>query len=382
MRRLILLFCRILLFPVWIAAQEGNPYYTKQWSIALSQTPVGGYYQLTTFMPTRYLLFIRDRNASVRIGSQEYLAATTQDGVDVLVLEEMVSEQPFRRSVGRHQVIFNCPYMLCRTPACNRSDSSQVWQVDPGEAFEMINFEEEPLINLRGIRVASDTLDTLAGYMSVDELHDLDRQGVITRTDLPLPRYRIQRIELGSIGTGCSQVKPAGYEQPAGEQAELEQLALQSFGFGRLKSGGGNLLYEKPLGKKRQQISFLVYQVQDLQVQNHFKMIAAVTYLCRERDGGEAPVRIERVRIRNLKDEKDYLLEFEKYKSPDILLNYLYSPYLFSVNTYQQYIDLIRRLGETFGDRELGGYFLSEFNRSCRSVDRGRPEVREYSYRE
>lgn len=382
MRPLTFLCGSIFLLTARVAAQQGDFYYTKQWSIALSQTPVGGYYQLTTFMPTRYLLFIQDRNARVRIGSQDYLAATTQDGVDVLVLEEMVSEQPFRRSVGRHQVIFNCPYALCRTPACNHSDSSQVWQVDPGEAFEMINFEEEALINLRGIRVASDTLDTLAGYMSVDELHDLDRQGVLTRTDLPFPRYRIQRIELGSIGTGCGQVKPAGYEQPAGEHAELEQLALQAFGFGRRKSGGGNLVYEKPLGKKRQQVSFLVYQVQDLQVQSQFKMVAAVTYLCRERDSVEVPVRIEKVRIHNLKDGKEYLLEFEKYKSPDILLNYLYSPYLFSVNTYPQYIDLIRRLGDTFGDRELAGYFLSEFNRSCRSGDRGRPEVREYSYRE
>lgn len=382
MRRLILLFGSTLFLAGRAESQHGDFYYTKQWSIALSQTPVGGYYQLTTFMPTRYLLFIQDRKARVRIGSQDYLPATTQDGVKVLVLEEMVSEQPFRRSVGRHQVIFNCPYALCRTPACNRSDSSRVWQVDPGEAFEMINFEEEALIHLRGIRFTGDTLDTLVGYISVDELHDLDRQGVLTRTDLPFPRYQIQRIELENLGTGCSQVKPAGYEQPPGERAELEELALQALGFGRRKGEGGNLLYEKPAGKKRQKISFLVYQVQDLQLQNQFQMVAAVTYQCRERDGLEVPVRIERVRIHSLKDGKEYLLEFEKYKSPDILLNYLYSPYLFSVNTYQQYIDLIRRLGDTFADRELAGYFLSEFNRSCRSVDRNRPEVREYSYRE
>jgi hypothetical protein len=77
---------------------------------------------------------------------------------------------------------------------------------------------------------------------------------------------------------------------------------------------------------------------------------------------------------------KEHFLDFEKYKSPKVLLEYLHSPYLFSVNTYQQYIDLVRRLGDEFEDRALAGYFLSENNVSCRSLYRSLSEVRGYSY--
>lgn len=106
-----------------ISAQENEPYYARQWSIALSQESIGGRYSITTFIPTLYLLIIQDRNDLKKIGSQEYIAATTQDDVDVLVLNETVSGRPFRESVGKHQVIFNCPYDLCRA----RGATGMIW---------------------------------------------------------------------------------------------------------------------------------------------------------------------------------------------------------------------------------------------------------------
>jgi hypothetical protein len=119
MRKFILIILGIKFLTSWpVSAQVNDPYYTKLWSIALSPEPINGYYQITTFIPTRYLLFIEDRNDLRRIGSQDYLNAITQDDVPVLVLAQTVSEQPFRESVGRHQVIFNCPYDLCRTEGC------------------------------------------------------------------------------------------------------------------------------------------------------------------------------------------------------------------------------------------------------------------------
>lgn len=368
-----------LLAPVRARAQQNDPYYAKHWSIALSQESVSGRYPITTFIPACFLLIVKDRNDLKKIGSQDYVAATTQDGVDVLVLNETVSGRPFSQTVGRHQVIFNCPYDLCRTPGCDRNDPEQMWQIGAGEAFEMFNSEEDELIALRGIRVNS---DTLLGYMNINELYKLNEQGIITRADYPHPKYVIQRTEVKTLGTNCSQVKTAGYEEPASEQADLEKLVLEAFGIGRIKTTLKNILYEKEIGKKGRKISFFVYDVENMRMAEKFRMVAAVTYTCRERGLGEAPVRIERVHIKNLSDRKDHFLDFEKYKSPDVLLDYLNSPYLFSVNTYEQYIDLIKRLGEEFGDREMAGYFLSQFNISCRSVDRSKPEIRDYSYRE
>lgn len=368
----------LIIYSTQIFAQENEPYYTKHWSIALSQQSIGGRYPITTFIPTRYLLFIQNRDSLKKIGSQEYIAATTQDDVKVLVLNETVSGRSFKKSVGRHQVIFNCPYDLCRKPGCDRNDPEQLWQIGAGEAFEFINSEEEELIALRGIRV---TGDTLVGYMNINELYALNRQGVITRADYPHPKFMIHRTEVKNIGTDCSEIKAAGYEQPVSDQMKLERLVLETYEIGRVKTSLGNIVYEKEIGKKGQKVSFFVYDIENERMQENFQMIAAVTYLCREKGLSEAPVRIEKVQIKNLLDKRDHFLDFVKYKSPDLLLDYLNSPYLFSVNTYQQYIDLTKRLGDEFGDRALAGYFLSEYNVSCRSVYRSKPEIRGYSYR-
>jgi hypothetical protein len=369
----------LILTSLLAPAQDSEAYYAKHWSIALSPEPQNGYYQITTFIPTRYLLFIEDRNDFRKIGSQDYLYATTQDDVPVLVLVQTVSEQPFRKSVGRHQVIFNCPYDLCRTEGCDRNDTEQLWQIVAGEAFEMVNFEEDEMITLRGMRINN---DILTGYININELHILHRQGIITRTDVPHPYYNIQRTEVANIGTDCSQIKNAGYEEPLGNQPELEKLVLEAFGIGRVKTGVGNIIFEKEIGAGGEKTAFFVYDIENRRVTEKYRMVAAVTYMCREKGISETPVRIKKVHLKNLMTEQEHFLDFEKYKSPDVLLNHLNSPYLFSVNTYQHYIDLIKRLGDEFENRALAGYFLSEFNVSCRSLDRSRGEIRGYSYRE
>jgi hypothetical protein len=252
-----------------------------------------------------------------------------------------------------------------------------LWQIVAGEAFEMINFEEEEIIKLRGTRINN---DTLTGYVNINELHTLHRRGIITRTDVPHPHYHIQRTEVMNIGTDCSQIKLAGYEEPLGTQPELEKLVLEAFGIGRVKNNLGNILYEKEIGAKGEKLAFFVHDIENMRMAEKYKMIAAVTYLCREKGISETPIRIEKVHLKNLMTGKEHFLDFEKYKSPKVLLEYLHSPYLFSVNTYQQYIDLVRRLGDEFEDRALAGYFLSEYNVSCRSLYRSRSEVRGYSY--
>ncbi len=45
-------------------------------------------------------------------------------------------------------------------------------------------------------------------------------------------------------------------------------------------------------------------------------------------------------------------------------------PYFFSINNVNQYMNAIKYLGGIFDDRSIAGYFLSEFNRSCKATKR------------
>jgi hypothetical protein len=89
-------------------------------------------------------------------------------------------------------------------------------------------------------------------------------------------------------------------------------------------------------------------------------------------------LKVEHVDITSLENGKTYdALSYEDFKTPEKLVG---SPYLFSVNTYQQYTDLMIRLGDIFGDRALAGLFLAEFNRSCSSSMRKKELCSSYSY--
>jgi len=58
-------------------------------------------------------------------------------------------------------------------------------------------------------------------------------------------------------------------------------------------------------------------------------------------------------------------------------------PYMWSVNTTTQYFDLMKVLSQKLGDRSLAGYFLAQFNRSCRERDRlNKRECNQHSYSE
>jgi len=132
-----------------------------------------------------------------------------------------------------------------------------------------------------------------------------------------------------------------------------------------------------------------------------FFLAARIKYKCQDRD----PLFIQQVRLIRVYDGGDqepnetykFTLQnnieikvrydkqkrrnttqlLEPWSTPENLSNNVLGayPYMWSVNTTDQYFDLMARLSEKFGDRALAGFFLSEFNRSCKKKDRKNKEI-------
>ena len=105
-----------------------------------------------------------------------------------------------------------------------------------------------------------------------------------------------------------------------------------------------------------------------------------MTYLCERQGIVYSEERIQFVQIIRPDNGRRYNLDYNDYKSSDTLMELIVPPFLFSVNCYDQYTNLMNKLGHVFEDRCLAGYFLSEFNRSCASRYRTRERCQSYSY--
>jgi hypothetical protein len=381
MRPIVLaIICAAVLFPVDLNAVDGDPYFAFEESFALSQELMNGRYPINTFIPRTFLLFIPDRNETKKIGESQYLAATTQDGVEVFVLASTVSTNPFNRTIGRHEIIFNSPNVLCRTTGCDKNNPEQVWQIHAGDAFKMEQANSAGFYQLRGLRFGNEVI----GFVRDSELELLTRRGIVTRTDFQHPKYTITRNEGTLTGTECGEIREVGYEKTVGGGISFEIPILTTFGIGVSAEVGGRqtIRITRAYGGGNKKYSFFVYDVRNNRTERMFQLVAQVIYVCEEGGLVQPLKRIKRVDLKNSTTGESYSLSFETFGTPDDLLTYTRLPYLFSVNSYEQYTELMDWLGVLFEDRALAGYFLSEFNRSCRSLSRRIPKCRSHSYRE
>jgi hypothetical protein len=373
-----LIICAIGFSPMELIAQGSDPYFAFEEGFALSQQMEMGRYPITTFIPRGYLLFVRDRKDSKEISGRKYLAATTQDGVDVFVLESAVTKKTFRETVGNQEIIFNSANVLCRSPGCDENDPEQVWQIHAGEAFKIIE-STHGFYKIRGDRFGNEVI----GYIKDSHLENLTRHGYVTRADLRHPKYTITRTEGKESETECGEKREEGDEKKVGAGITLEIPILKTFGIGIAGGveGARTVKITRSYGGDNQKYSFLIYTIRNNRAEETSTFVAQVIYTC-ESGGLIRPLKkIERVDLKNPETGETYSLSFSSFRTPDDLLPYTRSPYLFSVNSYRQYRELMDSLGTLFDDRALAGYFLSEFNRSSRSQDRLKAKCQNYSYK-
>lgn len=373
-----LLVLLVIILATPVSAQYGDPYYAFEESWAITKAKCAGGYNISTFIPRMCLLFISNRDSSITVNNQPFLEAITQDGVCVLVHESTVSKKPFIKSVGSHEVVFNAPYNLCRSMGCNTEDSDQVWRIHAGESFKRTPLSEGQMIKLTGRREDNE----LTGYIGAIELEDLTKRGVVTRADLRYPKYEIKKIDLTSLDMACGKIYEIGRKIIRDSQSEtalLDSLAVVTFGLGTV--GPEWITYEKSIGSRDKAYTFHAYEVENTRTDNNFALVAAVTYECVHQGVDPRKVRISHVDLRSPDGSRQIDLSASDFIADDALKDYVKTPYLFSVNNYYQYINLMDRLGQIFGDRSLAGYFLSEFNRSCGSENRQLEVSKSYSYK-
>ncbi|UCD94560.1 MAG: hypothetical protein JSU69_00475 [Candidatus Zixiibacteriota bacterium] len=370
---------------IQLMAQEKNPYYAFEESFALSKVERTNVYNITTFIPRKFLLYIdtiAGREFTHNIGGSEFLKVTTQDGVEVYVLESTVSDSTFRKSIGSHEIIFNSEHIMCRQKGCSKEIDDQVWHIQRGDAFKIVE-DDGTILRLLAHRDGN----KIVGFLSKSEREELtNKKGIVTRADKDHPKYAITRTELGQLSTRCGIVVPAGtskhLKHPETEK-ELVELVLQAFGFASVVDGTNvpDIVYNTDLGEADKSIKFFVYDVENKWEYEKFRLVAAVTYLCERQGIIYSKERIEFVQIIRPDNGRRYNLDFRDYWSPDTLMKLIIPPYLFSVNCYDQYTNLMNKLGNVFGDRCLAGFFLSEFNRSCGSEHRTIERCQSYTYK-
>jgi hypothetical protein len=156
------------------------------------------------------------------------------------------------------------------------------------------------------------------------------------------------------------------------------------------------MIINKPYGGNGKAFSHHIYRIWDGWEKRGFFLAARIQYKCYEQD----PIFIPQVHLIRIYDKGDTDLnetyrfplpdhtlveiKYDKEKrrsttqllkawnTPENLCNQVLGayPYMWSVNTTDQYFNLMAKLSEKFGDRALAGFFLSEFNRSCKKADR------------
>lgn len=373
----IILFLCFFLLAEAIAA---DPYFAFEESFALSRTPVEGSYPIISFIPRTMLLYITNRDEITKISGRDYLKATTQDGVEVFVDATTVSRNTFENTIGSHEIIFNSAKRLCREIGCNKEVPEQVWKVHAGDAFKKYNSATSGFYKLEGIRYGQQII----GYIKDDELEELALFGAITLADKKHPKYKITKKSESKLSTKCGEIVKKGTVKKLGVGVEIDSSILSAFGFG-IKAGiGADVTSEitKEYGGSDKKISFILYNIKNMRTDEKTKLVAQIVYKCEQGPLIDTLKTIERVDIRNPETKKTYSLAFKEFNTPDDLSKYTGYPYFFSVNSYKQYLDIMERLGNTFEDRCLAGFFLSEFNRSCKSKYRSKPKATAYSYRE
>jgi hypothetical protein len=360
------------------AAEGDDLHYTlyRTWALAPPESEDSG--KITTFLPEAYLFRVLQQDAQ-EISGNWYSRVITQDGVEVLLYSGAISDWTFRQAVGSHEIIFNSPYRLCKTPRCDRVLDEQVWEVARGEAFKIT--EGQPGYSEQIQITATRGNDVLRGYMSGEELEAFSQNGALTRTDRRVPRYDIQRFKSETLSTQCGERIKAGDTEPIGSRDQRSATIARLLKMGEVvdEDAEESIEIARAYGSDGYQYSFYLYEVEDQaweaqSPERRFQMAAGFRSQCTNLGGSGQFVEtyidhVVFVNSRNQINGEPVLVDIPArlFNTPQDLLQYTNDAYMISINKPEHFEQAMEILTTKIGDRALAGYMLSELNRSCRS---------------
>ncbi len=376
-------FAALLLW-IWsvFAIADTSPYYTLNHTWALGadvkETLERNIYPRNAFLPSRYLLYIDDRSKTYLISKESFVRATTQDGVEVYVLEKHVSRKPFNISVGTHEIIFNSAYHLCNIKPCSNPKEENIFPISRGDAFTIIE-QAGGYYKVKGGKE-----EPIVGYITEQVLEESVQHGMITRTDDRHPRYRISKHAISSISLSCGE-KLQSVKQINEDELVHVKFIAKSFGLGFVDTAKEQLKLPpgRVYGQTNQALDFFVYSVSDIVKNEDFKVAAVFTIHCENKDfKGPRNLYFESVTFKSSRLDEPVQIKVDDFTTPTDLRDYTGAPYLISINEYSHFESAVKKLSEKVGDRTLAGFALSEINVSCRFSERRNKnsKCRSYSY--
>lgn len=366
------------------AEKFNDPRYATYRTWALAPPWAENGYKIVSFIPESYLLFLSDDDP-IYVSGQEYRLALTQDGAEVLVFSEAISELSFQRSVGDHQVIFNADYLLCKTVGCSPT-LERDWLVARGEAFR-ITSSSQSLITLRGTRSGQ----VVEGYVTPSELDRLARVGKVTRADLPQPRYQIDKYLVPALSTSCGQRREVGELVELSEEDSVTRDLIELIPIAQVTGEASDTESEEVEQELSREISitsafggegyantFYLYRIRNFETvfdseEGYFEVAAALKIDCTSyADGSYTENFIQHMTLVNSKNFFNGRpianeIPMDYFDTPTNLLDYTGDAYMVSINKPEHFEDALEILTSRIGDRQLSGFLLTELNRSCRS---------------
>jgi len=356
------------------AAEGDDLHYTLYRTWALAPQESENAFKIVAFLPEAYLFRILQSDAE-DVSGNSYSRVITQDGVEILLYSGAISDWTFRQAVGSHEIIFNRPYRLCKTPRCDKIFEEQAWEIARGEAFKITDGDlgYSDIVQISATRGN----EILQGYISGEELEALSRNGALTRTDRRVPRYNIRRYKSEALSTQCGQQREAGGIEPVIEGEQYSERLAQLLKMGTPVEEGIEI--QKNYGSEGYQYSFYLYEVEDQaweaeSPERYFQMAAGFKTRCMPLGDSSQSVEtfIEHVVFVNsrnqINDEPVQVdLPSSLFNTPQDLLQYTNDAYMVSINKPEHFESAIAILTRKIGDRILAGYMLTELNRSCRS---------------
>ena len=349
-------------------------------SFGVSPVRIEGRYPIITFIPRTFLLFDVDYSEPDDILGSQYMAATTQDGVRVYVLESIVSPGTFATVYGDQEIIFNQQYTVCLFSNCDRSNDDNLLRINAGDVFDEVEVpgNDGSVVELIGNRGDRENESFVTGYISRNELERLNRISIVTRASLRHPRYIIEQESSDVLNTVCGEVKEVGeyLRNLPGKDVRIVEIA----GLGEVNSENElRLSFEH--GEIDKEIEYNIYEVTDQRVDPPVTTtyVSQIKYAC----DGSNPIAREREYIESVvfwNGATGASEIFSPEGTPPDLKRYTGVPYLYSVNNSQHYFDLMDRLSDKIETRALAGYFISAFNRSCRGEDRKNTSCQHAAY--
>ncbi|MFX4226723.1 MAG: hypothetical protein ACFHHU_02145 [Porticoccaceae bacterium] len=354
------------------AAEGDDLHYTLYRTWALAPAESENAFKIVAFLPEAYLFRVLQPDTE-QLSGNNYSQVITQDGVEVLLYSDAISDWTFRQAVGSHEIIFNSPYRLCKTPACDKILEEQVWQIARGEAFKITgdDLDYSDMVQISATRGNA----ILRGYIPREELEALSQNGIITRTDRRVPRYAFQRYKSDTLGTQCGEQIESGEIRPLieGDRHSKDLAQLLKMG----KPAGDGIEIQKSYGGEGYQYSFYLYEVEDQaweaeSPERYFQMAAGFKTRCMPlgNSGQSVETFIEHVvfvNSRNRINGEPVQVDIPSnlFGTPQDLLQYTNDAYMISINKPEHFERAIEILDPKNWRPDIGGL--------C--VDRTQPEL-------